>query len=85
MDFGNGQVELVSRYNIKEYLIRYLAKPSPIILIELDEDKPLEIDGVKGKDNTPCTCKLDESLHHAILELAVKMAIQSKSTHTNKA
>lgn len=85
LDFGNGQVELVSRYNIKEYLIRYLAKPSPIILIELDEDEPLEIDGVKGKNNTPCTCKLGESLHHAILELAVKMAIQSKSTHTNKA
>ena len=80
LDFGNGQVELVSRYDIKEYVIRYLANPSPIILEDLTET-PLEIDGQKEA----MTCQLSEALHPLILETAVRTAILSKSTHSNKA
>ena len=65
------RVELVSDYTINKYLIRYIVKPAPIVLIDLED---VSIDGV----NTAQTCSLVESLHKPILELAVRLALQSK-------
>lgn len=62
-------VELIagSKDIVNKYIIRYLKKPSPIILEDLE--------GVTIEDisvETPCT--LDEILHHEILQRAVELA-----------
>lgn len=72
LDSGNKTVELVLKYAIKEYLIKYLSKPEPIILETLPND--LTIEGVSNQTE----CKLNSVLHHTILERAVQMALQSK-------
>ena len=71
LDIEGKRVELVSDYTINKYLIRYIVKPAPIVLIDLED---VSIDGV----NTAQTCTLVESLHKPILELAVRLALQSK-------
>lgn len=68
LDAGDETVELISKYAIGEYLIKYLSKPEPIIL---EDGIPLG-DGIKRE------CKLNSILHHTILERAVQMALQSK-------
>ena len=60
--------ELVSDNDVVEYTVRYLRKPEPIILRDLEDG--LTIDG----ESTARTCKLPESLHQAILEEAVRRA-----------
>lgn len=60
--------ELVSDYSISNYTVRYLAKPSPIILEDLPEG--LTIDG----ETKAQTCLLPEVLHQTILSEAVRMA-----------
>jgi len=72
LDIADNKVELISKYNINTYLIRYISKINPIILIDLSED--LSIDG----NTQASTCELHESLHRPILELAVRLALQSK-------
>lgn len=72
LDSGNKTVELVLKYAIKEYLIKYLSKPEPIILETLPNG--LTIEGASEQTE----CKLNSVLHHTILERAVQMALQSK-------
>lgn len=72
LDTNDKVVEIISDYNIKSYLVRYLAKPTPIILIDLQD---LSINGIKVKTE----CKLNPVIHRAILERAVKLAIISKT------
>lgn len=72
IDTGNSVVELISKYNISKYLIKYLSKPEPIILENLPNDLTIE------KVNKKTECKLNSILHHTILERAVQMALQSK-------
>lgn len=72
LDFSQDIVELVSKYNISTYLIRYLSKPQPIILTNLDDG--LTINNI----NTKTECQLSPVIHRAILERAVKLAIMSK-------
>ena len=73
LDLSEGNIEVVCKYNISAYYIRYIVKPSPIILVDLPET--LTID----KENKKTECKLHESLHQRILERAVRLALQSKS------
>ena len=77
LDKGAKQVELVSKNPISEYIIRYLSAPSPIVLTYLPDES---IAGV----NTPQGCKLPDSLHHDILDRAVRLALQTKVTSNNK-
>jgi hypothetical protein len=72
LDSGDKTVELVLKYDIKEYLIKYLSKPEPIILETLPNG--LTIEGASEQTE----CKLNSILHHTILERAVQMALQSK-------
>lgn len=72
LDYGNNTVELISKFNIGEYLLKYLAKPSPIVLEDLPDG--LEIEGVFKESD----CKLNSILHRVILERAVIMALQSR-------
>lgn len=72
LDSGDKLVELVSKYEIGEYFVRYMAKPTPILLEDLPNE--LTIDGV----NTETECMLNSILHNTILERAVQIALQSK-------
>ena len=56
-----------SGYSISSYLVRYIKRPEPIILEDLDG---LNING----ENKAQTCKLDEAIHSLILSEAVKLA-----------
>ena len=77
LDRGNNEVEILSKYSINKYIIRYITKPSPIILTNLSG---ISIDGESNKQ----TCLLNDSLHRPILELAVKLALQSKGINLEK-
>lgn len=69
--------EIVTKYDIKDYTIRYLSKPTPIILANLDG---VSIDGV----DTITECKLDSAMHRYILERAVALAIASRGIQNRK-
>ena len=77
LDLSDGVIEIVCKYIVKDYYVRYLRKPKPIVL----EDMPnnLTIDGVGKKSE----CELHEALHQRILERAVTEALQSKITNNN--
>lgn len=78
LDSGEGIVELVSKYKIKGYLIKYMAKPTPIILEDLPDN--LTINGVSKETE----CKLNSILHSTILDRAVQMALISKGVSVSK-
>lgn len=74
LDYGQGIVEVVSKYNVDKYIVRYLSRPTPIVLgnfTEVTDDPTMQI---------PSECKLDPALHRDILERGVSLAIASKST-----
>jgi hypothetical protein len=72
LDNNGNKVELVSKYNLESYLMRYVSKPNPIILIDLPDG--LEIDNTSTKTE----CELHPALHKIILERATRAALQSK-------
>lgn len=67
-------VEIISKYSCDEYIVRYLKKLNPIILVDLD-DSNVSIDGKTKKQD----CELNSILHEYILERAVDMALRTKS------
>lgn len=78
LDAGDNTVEIISKYNIKDYIIKYVSKPEPIILESLAEYKdennePLTIGGISNENE----CKLNPILHHIILKRAVMIATQT--------
>lgn len=78
LDAGKGIVELVSKYAFRDYMMRYVAKPKPIIL----ED--LSVTGLTIKEQSAISeCQLNPVLHHTILKRAVQMALASKGIHIN--
>lgn len=79
LDKGNHEVELVSNFEIGDkYLIRYIKKPTPIILEDLPEEAA--IDGYYRET----TCELPEQLHWEILQTAVQLAIERKTQYNSK-
>jgi hypothetical protein len=78
LDSGNNVVEIISQYDFNQYLIRYIRKPSPIILETLPNG--LTIDG----ENEATECELNPILHNNILERAVLMALRAKGINTEK-
>lgn len=71
IDIGPGTIEVYSLYNIKEYNIKYIKKPCPIVLGNFSE---VTVDGV----NEITECELDSTLHRSILDRAVLLAMHSK-------
>jgi hypothetical protein len=61
-------IELISKYNIKEYIFRYLKQPKPIILEALTGGAT--INSVSQRTE----CELPKSTHSTILKLSVDMA-----------
>lgn len=81
LDLSEGNVEIVCKYNVTTYNIRYVKKVPPIILVALP-------DGLKiSEESSASKCILHEALHQRILDMAVQMAVQSKgysTTNENK-
>jgi hypothetical protein len=71
LDIGDNIVELISINDISSYKIRYIRKPNPIILTDLEDD--LSINGISEESE----CELDSSLHRTILDRAVALALQT--------
>lgn len=80
LDLSDDRVEIVSKYPITKYYVRYMKKPTPIILVRLPNN--LEIEGDRG----PSECILNDKLHQDLLDLAVRIALRSKgiSIPTNR-
>ena len=79
LDMADNVIEVVSDYNIKEYLIRFLKRPNPIVLVDLSTiGQGLSIDGV----STPTECELNPVTHRSILDRAVLLAKTAWSSGT---
>lgn len=78
LDLNGKVVEILSKYNVESYLVRYLSRPAPIILTDLTDT--LSINDISVKTE----CELNPVIHRAILEKAVKLAIMSKVPNTGK-
>lgn len=78
LDVDESMVELISEESIRNYLVRYLSRPEPIILLDLPDE--LSINNVKTKTE----CKLNPGIHRMILEVAVTLAIRSRVPSTGK-
>ena len=78
LDLSGKVVEIISKYNVERYLVRYLSRPAPIILTDLTDN--LSINGINKKTE----CELNPVIHRAILERAVKLAIISRVPNTGK-
>ena len=65
--------DAISAGQSASYKIRYVKRPSPIVLVNLPEG--MDIDGY----STVQQCKLNKSLHMDILNRAVELAIASRS------
>lgn len=76
LDIKSDVAELISKYNVDKYLMRYISQPTPIILVDLPDG--LSINGV----STESECELNPVVHRAILERAVQLAIISKTQLT---
>lgn len=76
LDIKSDLAELISKYNVDKYLMRYISQPTPIILVDLPDG--LSINGV----STESECELNPVIHRAILERAVQLAIISKTQLT---
>lgn len=64
-------VEIIPKYNLGKYYVKYIRRPDPIILTNLGD---LKINGISEETE----CKLHESLHRLILDNAVRAAVSSR-------
>lgn len=78
LDIEGNISEIISKYNVSKYKVRYISKPTPIILIDLPND--LSINGLSTKSE----CTLNPVVHRAILDRAVELAVISKTQLTGK-
>lgn len=76
VDVGNNIVEIISRYSVYSYTVKYLSKPKPIVLVDLPSD--LYINDI----NKRTECVLNPVIHRAILERAVNLALISRGLNT---
>jgi len=79
-------VELISKYEIIEYKMRYLRKPRPIVLETFDDNSEytglnLSVDGI----STYTTCELSDEIQGNILDRAVELAILGYKENTLQA
>lgn len=72
-------IELVTKYSIKDYTIRYLSRPTPIILEDLSDGLTI------NNESNKTECSLNPVLHRTILKRAVQLALLSQSINTQGA
>ena len=78
LDLTGNVVELISKYTISKYTLRYISKPEPIILTNLPNNLTINDVGTKNE------CKLNPVIHRTILEKAVQFALVSKLGNNQK-
>lgn len=78
LDLSEGNVEIICKYMIAIYYIRYIKKVPPIILEDLPNDLTIE-----GKSEAS-DCILHKAVHQKILDRAVQLALQSRGYNINK-
>ena len=78
LDLTGNVVELISKYTISNYTLRYISKPEPIILTNLPNNLTINDVGTKNE------CKLNPAIHRMILEKAVQFALISKLGNNQK-
>lgn len=71
LDFDN-KIELISKYNISNYKVRYLKKPNPIILVTLEDNL-----SINNGDTKVSNGETNPVLHERIVQRAVQLAVQS--------
>ena len=71
LDFDN-KIELISKYSISNYKIRYLKKPNPIILVALKDNL-----SINNGDTKVSNGETNPILHERIVQRAVQLAVQS--------
>ena len=77
LDFNN-KIELISKYNISNYKVRYLKKPNPIILVSLEDNL-----SINNGDTEVSNGETNPILHERIVQRAVQLAVQSKIKSNN--
>lgn len=77
-DFLAELIPHIGDSDITSYIVRYVERPTPIILVDLS-DENLNIDG----KNTITECSLNPILHIDILNKAVELAIISKGSYAD--
>ena len=77
LDFDN-KIELISKYNISNYKVRYLKKPNPIILVPLEDNL-----SINNGDTEVSNGETNPILHERIVQRAVQLAVQSKVKSNN--
>lgn len=78
LDLSDSVVEIVSKYIVSSYYLRYLKKLNPIILEDLPDG--LTING----ESEASECVLPEFLHQRILEGAVARALRMRGYYVNE-
>ena len=77
LNVSDNKVEIIAKDVVDKYLIRYIRKPNPIILIDLGDDLSIE-----GKHEASI-CELDPILDQEILNTAVSLAMASRTISNN--
>lgn len=77
LDFDN-KIELISKYNISNYKVRYLKKPNPIILVALEDNL-----SINNGDTKVSNGETNPILHERVVQRAVQLAVQSKVKSNN--
>lgn len=77
LDFDN-KIELISKYSISNYKVRYLKKPNPIILVALEDNL-----SINNSDTKVSNGETNPILHERIVQRAVQLAVQSKVKSNN--
>lgn len=77
LDFDN-KIELISKYSISNYKVRYLKKPNPIILVALEDNL-----SINNGDTKVSKGETNPILHERIVQRAVQLAVQSKVKSNN--
>lgn len=85
LNLSGNIVELIAKYDIKRYFVRYIKKLNPIILTNLNDESELQtvsffgdLNGTRTEIFTRTECELHETIHRDILNLAVQLAIQTR-------
>ena len=77
LDFNN-KIELISKFSISNYKVRYLKKPNPIILVALEDNL-----SINNGDTKVSNGETNPILHERIVQRAVQLAVQSKVKSNN--
>ena len=77
LDFDN-KIELISKFSISNYKVRYLKKPNPIILVTLEDNL-----SINNGDTKVSNGETNPILHERIVQRAVQLAVQSKVKSNN--